>query len=148
MLKCVLRILYILVGFGQIMAASAESVWPDPKDGDACYARLAAQTEFPVERMKAWNAHIHLLIKSPFTEARQEYSEALRNLCNAAFYFIEQGMGKVFEYGLEGNQARVRDMLAPSLLKIEKEEALIEQRLKTQAGVLMWMITAHPMKKE
>lgn len=146
MVKHILRCVCVLISFNQITAAMLESTWPDPADGEACYKKLNGQTEFPAERVPAWDEHIHLLIQVHFTGAGMEYSGNLRNLCNAAFYFIEQGMGRVFESGLEDNQARVRDMLAPKLLEIEQGST--EQKLHAQAGVLVWMIKAHPMGKK
>ncbi len=145
MLKYALRCVCVLFSFIQIINAAAG--WPNPTDGEACYACLTAQTEFSAERIKAWDIHIHPLITSPFAEAGLEYPEDLKNLCNAAFYFIEQGMGSTFESGLEGNQKRVRDTLVPKLLEAE-QTPLPEQRLKAQAGILMWMVTAHPMRKK
>ena len=145
MLKYALRYVCVLFSFIQIINAAFEL--PDPTDGEACYIRLAAPIEFPADRIAAWDIHIHPLMTSLFVEAGREYSASLRNLCNAAFYFIEQGMGKVFEVDLAGNQARIREPLVPSLLKIEKNENP-EQRLKAQARVLMRMVTAHPMRKK
>ena len=150
MLKYVLRCACVIASFSQIFSAAAASGstgWPDPKDGETCYARLAVKIEFPKERIEAWDKYIHPLIETPFIKADKEYSKDLRNLCNVAFYFIEQGMGKVFEDGLLGNQDRVQKMLAPELLEVETKISK-DLRLKAQAGILMWVITAHPMQKK
>ena len=129
------------------MAATAE-IWPALTDGEACYKRLEIQTKLPDNRIEAWNTHIHPIIEKQFSNADLEYPEALKKLCNSAFYIAEQSAGKIFEDYFWTATMLAWSKLAPALLDAQKKTVgtVGLKTLKAQSCILVKMITLVPKK--
>ena len=138
-----LQMLLVMVCLSRVVGAVEDGAEPV----DTKMAAATKTIEFSAGRVEAWDLHIHPLIETLFTEAGLQYSLYLRDMCNSTFHEIEQGMKSLFENDLMGNQARVRDMLAPSLLQAEKEEGTLDARRRQQSDILRKMLDAHPMSR-